>query len=164
MKVVKWYLLMFMLCLALGSGYGCSKKTVPSTGPEVGGTSDAELAARQLAESARLIMSEKVYFDFDKYDLKPESRAILDRKAKVLRDNPKIKVLLEGHCDERGTQEYNLALGDRRAKVSHQYLIRAGVNSTQLETVSYGKEQPAVQGHNEQSWALNRRDEFRAVW
>ncbi len=164
MKARRLLIVAMVVAMALVAAAGCSKKAVPdaSTGPS--GPSDAELAARQLEEAARIVMSEKVYFGFDRYDLTPESEAILDRKAQVLIANPKLKVLVEGHCDERGTQEYNLALGERRARAAYQYMVGRGVPASMLESLSFGKERPADPAHNEQAWALNRRDEFRAVW
>ncbi len=105
--------------------------------------------------------SENIYFDFDKSDLKPEARAILTEKAKWLRDNPQFNVRIEGNCDERGTNEYNLALGERRAIAAWKYLNNLGISGDRMTTVSYGEERPAYLGHNERAWAKNRRDEFK---
>ncbi|TVM18806.1 peptidoglycan-associated lipoprotein Pal [Oceanidesulfovibrio indonesiensis] len=154
-----------LVCLALLLGAGCAKQQVAPAGAEgTTGMNQSEIEARSLSESQRIVLSEKIYFDFDKYDLSPEARAVLDRKAQLIRSKPNLKVLIEGHCDERGTQEYNLALGERRAKAAERYLLMLGVPAAQLETVSYGEERPAVIGHNENAWAQNRRDEFQAVW
>ena len=98
-----------------------------------------------------------VFFDFDKYDLKPEFRAAIAENAGVLKGDANMKVVIEGHCDERGTTEYNLALGERRARAVRSALIDEGVNPTQLKMVSYGEERPADPGHNEAAWAQNRR-------
>ena len=98
-----------------------------------------------------------VFFDFDKYDIKPEFRAAITENAGVLKSNASMKVVIEGHCDERGTTEYNLALGERRARAVRSALIDEGVNPAQLKMVSYGEERPADSGHNEAAWAQNRR-------
>ncbi|HKI98273.1 MAG TPA: peptidoglycan-associated lipoprotein Pal [bacterium] len=98
-----------------------------------------------------------VYFDFDKYNIKPEFQQTIDENAKALMAHPDVKVQVEGHCDERGTNEYNLALGQRRAEAVRQALIAAGVSASQLSTISYGEERPVDPGHNEAAWAKNRR-------
>ncbi len=98
-----------------------------------------------------------VFFDFDKSNIKAEFEETLAANARMLIDNPDMKVMIEGHCDERGTTEYNLALGERRANAVRDALIGNGVNPDQLETVSYGEERPADPGSNESAWAKNRR-------
>jgi len=105
----------------------------------------------------------KVYFDFDRSNLTSESRASLEHNAAVLKEYPDIRVLIEGHCDERGTIEYNLALGERRALAARNYLINLGINPDRLATISYGEERPVDPRHNEEAWAKNRRDDFRAA-
>jgi len=97
------------------------------------------------------------YFDYDKAVLRPTDLAALEVHAQILRRNPDRSVVVEGHCDERGTREYNLALGERRADSIRSFLLSAGVSSRQLETVSYGEEQPEDPGHNDAAWARNRR-------
>ncbi len=162
--------LVVTLMMAMALGMGCAKKNVGSvpTGDEsqqsAGGVNDSELAARNLEQAKRVIMSEKVYFAFNSYDLSPQAREILNRKADVLRQQTSLKVLIEGHCDERGTEEYNLALGERRAQSAYKFLTALGVSASQLETISYGEERPADPGHSEAAWANNRRCEFRLVW
>lgn len=101
-----------------------------------------------------------VYFDFDKSDITAETRAVIEQHAKYLAGNGKARVKLEGHCDERGSREYNLGLGERRAKAVQQVLTLLGVSASQIETVSYGEERPAAEGHDESAWSLNRRVEF----
>ncbi|GFE59700.1 peptidoglycan-associated lipoprotein Pal [Geobacter sp. AOG2] len=104
---------------------------------------------------------ENIYFDFDKSDLGKDARDVLTKNAEILLKNkPSIKIQIAGNCDERGSAEYNLALGERRAKSAQQYLITLGVPADRLSTISYGKEKPAVEGHDEAAWAKNRRDEF----
>lgn len=104
--------------------------------------------------------NQDVSFDFDKYDLRTDARAILDRKASFLNQNSSVRVQIEGHCDERGTNEYNLALGERRANAAKQYLTTAGTSAARLSTISYGEERPLDPGHNEAAWARNRRAHF----
>lgn len=98
-----------------------------------------------------------VYFGFDSSELDGEAQATLDRQAAFLNVNPTMVVVIEGHADERGTREYNLALGDRRAVSVRDYLLAKGLNAARIRTVSYGKERPSVVGSNEDSWAKNRR-------
>ena len=104
-----------------------------------------------------------IYFDFDKYDLRSSDREILSLNAVVLKDNPTVKIRIEGNCDERGTVEYNLALGERRASSARDYLINLGIDSDRISIISYGKEKPKYSGHNEESWSRNRRDDFIIV-
>jgi len=101
-----------------------------------------------------------INFEFDKYDLTPEARAILAENAKVLRAHPNLNVQIEGHCDERGSNEYNLALGEKRAMSAKLYLIKLGVKAGMLSTITYGEEMPLDSRHNEEAWAKNRRDHF----
>lgn len=101
-----------------------------------------------------------IFFDFDKAELSAAARAALERNAEIFQQYPQARVIIEGHCDERGTEEYNLALGDRRALATHDYLVQLGVSAAQLETISYGEERPFATGHNEAAWAQNRRAHF----
>jgi peptidoglycan-associated lipoprotein len=101
-----------------------------------------------------------VHFDFDKYDIRPEDGPVLKENAALLMKSPAVKVQIEGHCDERGTAEYNLALGERRANSTKKYLVSLGVPPDRLSTISYGKEVPLDPGHHEEAWAKNRRAHF----
>ncbi len=101
-----------------------------------------------------------VFFDFDKSNIKDDQKAALNDDVAWLKANPAAKVLIEGHCDERGTVEYNLALGERRAKAGKDYLIAAGIPADRISIISYGKERPFVLGHDESAWKWNRRDHF----
>jgi peptidoglycan-associated lipoprotein len=101
--------------------------------------------------------SDRVFFDTDQYDLDDQDRATLDRQAAWLARYANIAITVEGHCDERGTREYNLALGERRANAAKNYLVNAGVAASRISVVSYGKERPAVPGDDESAWAQNRR-------
>ncbi len=123
-----------------------------------------ELAQKQkLLDEIREFESEKIYFDFDKSDLKPEARAILRKKADWLLKHPEYSVRIEGNCDERGTNEYNLALGQRRADAAKRFLVALGVDESRISTISYGEERPVDPRHCEEAWAKNRRDEFKLI-
>jgi len=104
--------------------------------------------------------NQDIHFDFDKYDLRTDARTILDRKASFLNQSSSVRAQIEGHCDERGTNEYNMALGERRANAAKQYLTTAGISAGRLSTISYGEERPLDPGHNEAAWARNRRAHF----
>jgi len=112
------------------------------------------------ATDADPIEFEDINFDFDRYDLKGQSRHILTQIACLMFDRTELSLIIEGHCDERGSNEYNLALGERRAKTAKDYLIEMGVEPHRISTLSYGEEMPLVIGHNEAAWAKNRRAHF----
>ena len=101
-----------------------------------------------------------IHFDFDKYDIRPGDAEVLKGNAALLMKHSTVKIQIEGHCDERGTNEYNLALGERRANSAKKYLISLGMRADQISTISYGEEKPLDPGHNEEAWAKNRRDHF----
>lgn len=105
----------------------------------------------------RSVTSDTVNFGTDMYDIDATARAILDTQAEWLSRYPNVAITLEGHCDERGTREYNLALGDRRANAAKNYLVARGVAASRINTISYGKERPVALGSDEESWAQNRR-------
>jgi len=102
-------------------------------------------------------VGDRVFYDFDKYNLKPDARTQVERWAAWLKTYPNVRVTIEGHADERGTREYNLALGERRANAAMEYLVSLGINANRIKTTSFGKERPAVLGSNERAWAQNRR-------
>lgn len=104
-----------------------------------------------------------IHFDFDRYEIRPEDRPVLDGIAAWLLDNPGVSLVIEGHCDERGTEEYNMALGERRALAARRYLAASGVPGGRMTTISYGKERPLDLGSTEEAWARNRRCEFRLI-
>jgi peptidoglycan-associated lipoprotein len=144
--------------------------TITATGP--GGSADANVrvtvnsaaapAANRGASIEELFTREvqDVYFDLDKADIRSDARNALTATAQFLRSYPQIKVTLEGHCDERGSTEYNLALGDRRAQAAKDFLVAAGIAADRIQTVSYGKERPFCMDHNEACWQQNRRGHF----
>ena len=102
-------------------------------------------------------VGDRIFFDLDSAVLSPQSRGVLEKQAEWLKLFPDVSVTIEGHCDERGTREYNLALGERRASVVRSYLIALGVEAQRLNTISYGKERPYALGHDGEAWTLNRR-------
>jgi len=104
-----------------------------------------------------------IYFDFDKSNIREDQRSRIEKNAAYLRENPGVKVRIEGNCDERGTNEYNMALGERRALSAKKYLVNLGVHEDRLHTISYGEEKPLLRGHDEYAWAQNRRDDFVIV-
>ena len=109
------------------------------------------------AEDLRVNVGDTVHFDYDKYQLRDEDRSILQRQASWLCKYPSVRITVEGHCDERGTREFNLALGARRANAVKEYLVSQGVSTGRVETISYGKERPICTESNEACWAQNRR-------
>jgi len=125
----------------------------------------ASAEARKKVEKGKRVRFEKehISFDFDRYNLKPEAQRLLKMKAAFMKANPKIKARIEGHCDERGTNEYNLALGDRRANSAKEFLLNLGIAESRLTSISHGEERPIDKGHNEAAWAKNRRAQF-VVW
>jgi len=108
-------------------------------------------------QTALIKVGDRVLFGYDSSELDDEDRSILDNQGKFLNQNPSLKVTIEGHCDERGTREYNLALGEKRASAVKDYLISVGINSDRISVVSYGKERPQVLGSNKAAWSMNRR-------
>jgi len=118
---------------------------------------------RLFEASMREFESEKVYFDYDKSELRNEARAVLRKKATWLEEHPQYSVRIEGNCDDRGTNEYNLALGERRANAAKDFLVALGISADRLMIISYGEEKPVAIGSTEEAWAQNRRDEFRLL-
>jgi len=153
----------------------CSKKVmqtepVSTTQPDVQKASDdqsgrlqedrlrAEAAAREAARTA--FVNENIHFAFDSFVLSDQAQRILNSKADYLNTNSGVTVTVEGHCDDRGTETYNIALGERRAESVKKFLVDLGVSANQLNTVSYGEERPIAMGQDEVSWAKNRRAQF----
>jgi peptidoglycan-associated lipoprotein len=114
-------------------------------------------------EDFRVSVGDRVFFGYDRFDLSPEARSVLERQAAWLRQYPNVRILVAGNCDERGTREYNLALGARRAAASRDYLVSLGVAANRLETVSYGKERPLDPRANEEAWSVNRNAHTQIV-
>ncbi len=154
---MKKFAIFLTLMLALGAGFGCSSKTSGSEPAIESGWTTEEQSAMQRITDAR------IYFAFNKYEINPQGKETLRQKAELMKMYPRIRVRIEGNCDARGTQEYNLALGERRARAAFEYMTMLGVNPAQMEMLSYGKENPAVPGTGEAVWAQNRRDDFRVI-
>jgi peptidoglycan-associated lipoprotein len=128
------------------------------TGTQTGtGSATTQTRARSPQEILTSEVGDRVFYDFDKSDLKPEARRTVERWAAFLKQYPNLTVTVEGHADERGTREYNLALGERRANSAKNFLVSLGVDARRVATISYGKERPAVVGSNEAAWSQNRR-------
>ena len=121
---------------------------------------EAKVAAK--AAKASFVV-DHVLFDYDKYYITSDADQVLRAKAEYMKANPTMRVEIQGHCDERGTVDYNLALGDRRAHSAAGYLISLGINADRIETVTYGEEKPIDKGHNETAWAKNRRAQFMII-
>ena len=143
--------------VAVDSASGSSSSSATAAGAG-SSSSSSSTTATQMSDVEKLAqVGNTVYFGFDSSELAGKAQATLDRQAAFLNVNPTMVVIIEGHADERGTREYNLALGDRRAVAVRDYLLAKGLNVARVRTVSYGKERPAVSGSNEESWAKNRR-------
>ena len=121
---------------------------------------DSLAALGRSSDAVRTLLATMIHFDFDKASVLSGDASVLDQKVGILQANPNLKIRVAGHCDERGSDEYNLALGNRRALAAKQYLVSHGIDAGRIETVSYGKERPLDPGHDEGAWAKNRRDEF----
>jgi peptidoglycan-associated lipoprotein len=156
-----------LLCLAVLAG--CAKKqtaVIPPPTPPAPDTSSTPTPAPaptpappEPATTTQIGNGDlqPAFFDLDSYTLRDDARSALDKDAKLLRDHANVTVTIEGHCDERGTAEYNQALGERRAQAARDYLIAAGINASRIEIISYGKERPFAPGHDESAWQQNRR-------
>ncbi len=144
-----------------------SSSTTSTTSSSSGSTSSASTSTAADSESsysydtdprtALIKVGDRVLFGYDSSELDDEDRSVLDNQAEFLNQNPSLKVTIEGHCDERGTREYNLALGEKRASSVKDYLTSLGINSDRISVVSYGKERPQVLGSNKAAWSMNRR-------
>ncbi|HTO13094.1 MAG TPA: peptidoglycan-associated lipoprotein Pal [Candidatus Binatia bacterium] len=144
---------------SLAASDGADGRMASATGAQSGTGSGGRVVPGEYSPLADLA---DIHFDFDRYDIRTADAALLDKHAAWLRQNPDRLVLIEGHCDERGTTEYNVALGERRAKATMNYLLSRGVPAGRLAVISYGEEQPACAQHAEGCWAQNRRAHFLA--
>src|SRR5207302_8395693 len=124
---------------------------------------DSLAAIGQTTNAVKTLLATLIHFDYDKAIIRGGDASILDQKVSILQANPALRIRISGHCDERGSDEYNLALGNRRATAAKQYLVSHGIDAGRVETVSYGEERPIDPGHNEEAWAKNRRDEFEIL-
>ncbi|MGB1963100.1 MAG: peptidoglycan-associated lipoprotein Pal [Candidatus Puniceispirillales bacterium] len=133
------------------SGSSTSGSSTASSG------SDAASSTEMTINEELISIGDRVLFDFDSYELTSSAKSVLNKQANFLSSNPSVRITIEGHCDERGTREYNLALGESRAAATRDYLVAQGVNPARIKIISYGKERPAVIGSNEDAWRFNRR-------
>ncbi len=182
MNAKRLFGLALVLCMIALMGAGCAKKrtdTMPAgatkveisdkdtawqsqPAPEAGerSLSESEMRAAQ-REQAQREVGNMIFFAFDSFELTPESRDVLNAKADSLKKYSLFNIVIEGHCDERGTSEYNLALGERRAKAASEFLSQLGISGDRMTIVSYGKERPLDPTKGEAGWSKNRRDEFK---
>ncbi|MFQ6113678.1 MAG: peptidoglycan-associated lipoprotein Pal [bacterium] len=163
--------LLLLVTIMLTMGCGGEKETLRFEPPEISEPQTIEEPSERAVEEQppspaeepvvkKTVILEMIHFDFDKSDLTPEAKSILAHNALLLEENPGLFIRIDGHCDERGTVEYNLALGERRAISARNYLISYGINPNRITIISYGKEKPLDPRHNEEAWAKNRRAEF----
>jgi len=124
---------------------------------------DSVAAAARAGEEVKATLAAMIHFDLDKSNIRSDDMGALDQKVAILQANPELKIRIGGHCDERGSDEYNLALGNRRAQAAKQYLVSHGIDASRIETQSWGEEKPLVDGHDESAWSQNRRDEFEVT-
>lgn len=154
-----------MIATALVAVGGCAKKPpkelppAPEQAPaaEAPPPAPAGPTPGSQAHFVANVSSDRVHFDLDKSDIRPQDQTVLQSQAGYLKQYPQVRVTIEGHCDERGTREYNLALGERRANAAKNYLASLGIDPARMTTISYGKERPEATGSDEASWAQNRR-------
>jgi peptidoglycan-associated lipoprotein len=145
---------------AAGAGAQLSAATPAGAGAAAAPGAGAAGARPEPKEFVAVPELRDIYFDFDRYDIRPADAKILDANAAWLKQNPGMLLLIEGHCDERGTNEYNLALGERRAKAAMNYLVAQGVQASRITIISYGEERPVCMEKTEECWAKNRRAHF----
>jgi peptidoglycan-associated lipoprotein len=182
---MKKYIILALACaLVLGFTISCKPKVQPAPAvqekPQVKEQAKVEKAEPApvvkpapteeelfLAKSLDQINREKplamIHFDYDKYAIRDDARPVLESNAAWLKKFRTAKILIEGHCDERGTEDYNLALGEKRAKSAFDYLVALGIPAERMKTISYGKSQPLDMGHDESAWQRNRRDQFVVI-
>ena len=160
-----WQFAIPFAVLAL-AGTGCQSTTPAGSGSGEGSSRVSEFEQGEtvvvVEEEMRAskVKLDSIYFDFDRWDIRSDAKPILQKNARAIRSNELDLVVIEGNCDERGSEEFNLALGDRRAATVKQYLVDLGVPASRLRTVSFGESKPAVMGHTESAWRWNRRTDF----
>lgn len=163
------------LVMSLGLAAGCGKEQVAAPGGQLSAEEQARLDAerqRRLREAQlkeqdaratqlrEVFVNQDIHFDYDRYDLSTEAKQVLNEKAQYMNSHPELMVIVEGHCDERGSSSYNMALGEKRSRAAAGYLEAMGIGPNRLETVSYGEERPLVMGTSEEAYAANRRGHF----
>jgi peptidoglycan-associated lipoprotein len=145
-----------LLLLAACSSNSSTEGTGTNTGANTSSSTTSGIVPGS-NEDLKQNVGDRVFFDYNKWNVRADQRATLDRQAEWLKRFPQVTVTVEGHADERGTREYNLALGAKRAAAAKNYLVAAGINPNRIDTISYGKERPEAQGSNEEAWRQNRR-------
>ena len=193
MRKTLWLMLIVVIAVGLAlSVSGCAKKKVATeeemgaavekTAPKPGEPGyekiyEESMAAKEESLDAQAAMEKghevlegrtsapllPIYFDFDKSNIREDQRARIEKNAAYLKENKAAKVRIEGNCDERGTNEYNMALGERRALSAKKYLMNLGIHEDRMHTISFGEEKPLLHGHDEYSWAQNRRDDLVVI-
>jgi len=170
-------ILALVLMAAVAMVLGCGGKKVRSLEEDEAAMEEARRRAAEEEEARRAREAEeaikpieeaeeqeiefgKIYFDYDKYNLSGKSISTLSENAELLMDNPNMEIIIQGHCDERGTDEYNLALGEKRAQAARDFLVNFGIAKSRISVISYGEERPVDPGHDEEAWKKNRRAEF----
>lgn len=153
MKNVKKLVILLAAVLCMSVMASCQKRVAVDVAPPT---------RVEVIETVNIpaYLSQEIYFAFDKFNLTTNSKEILDAKIAFMKQNPEFVVTIGGHCDERGTAEYNMALGERRANAAKKYMVDNGIAPNRIRVISYGEEQPADPAHNEAAWAKNRRDTF----
>jgi peptidoglycan-associated lipoprotein len=142
---------------------GCPKKPEVATGAPRAEAPAPVPEAKPAPPAPAKEPLQDAFFDFDKSNIRPDAKQALDADIQWLKANSAVRIKIEGHCDERGTTEYNLGLGERRARAARDYLVAGGIDAKRISTISYGKERPFVQGHDESAWKWNRRAHFVIV-
>ncbi len=173
MKTVQTLKLVLIVLFLFSGLVGCAKPVTEDQAPvtqadmsqqqEAKGVDDKSMQGEAVPSHDQMAGMERIYFDFDQFTLSSEARQILSANAKYLNTMGDVNVVIEGHCDERGSDEYNLALGESRALAAKSYLVSLGVSAKRLSVISYGEEKPLVDASNEEAWAQNRRAEFKSV-
>ena len=176
MKAMSTLVVIFAVFLAMVTFEGCAKKVAPTTqavevkeAPVAPPPREEVVAKEQppvvqeqpiVREPESSVTLTDIFFDFDRSDIRPDARQVLESNAGWLKTNSRARIKIEGHCDERGTTEYNLALGQRRAEATKRFLVALGIDASRLATISYGEERPACTDHDEGCWSQNRRSHF----
>jgi len=177
MKTVQTLKLVLIVLFLFGGLVGCAKPVTEDQAPvtevdmktdtgqqqEAKGVDDKSMQGEAVPSHDQMAGMERIYFDFDQFTLSSEARQILGANAKYLNTVGDVNVVIEGHCDERGSDEYNLALGESRALAAKSYLVSLGISAKRLSVISYGEEKALVDAANEEAWAKNRRAEFKSV-
>ena len=174
MQMLKLAMIILVLC---GGLFGCAttqpgaqddqaaigQSDMSQQGGEAKGVDEGAMKQEQIPTHDHVAGMERIHFDFDQFTLSAEARETLTQNAKYLQANGDVQVVIEGHCDERGSDEYNLALGESRAIAAKNYLVSLGISAKRLSVISYGEEKPLAKGSGESAWAQNRRAEFKVV-